>query len=77
MEIMSTNVTNTTRYRGKYTKYTIYLGVDFQKVYIIYQKKIVEKLGKHGQEYKRLDFFKIFVIMATTREIEMYLNVTI
>lgn len=77
MEIMSTNVTNTTRYRGKYTKYPIYLGGDFQKVYIIYQKKIVEKFGKHGQKYKRLDFFKIFVIMATTREIEMYLNVTI
>lgn len=52
-------------------------GGDFQKVYIIYQKKIVEKFDKHGKKYKRLDFFKIFVIMATTREIEMYLNVTI
>ncbi len=77
MEIMSTNVTNTTRYRGKNRKTTIYFGVHLRKVYIIYQKKIVEKFGKHGKKYKRLDFFKIFVIMATTREIEMYLNVTI
>ena len=69
MEIMSTNVTNTTRYRGEATKNTIYFGATLLKVYIIFQKKIVEKLDKHGKKYKRLDFFKIFVIMATTREI--------
>ena len=53
------------------------MGSVLREVYIKFQEKIVKKFGKLGQKHKMLDFFKIFVIMGTTREIWMYLIVTI
>ena len=56
MEIMSTNVTEHTRYRGETTKKPVYFGASLRKVYIMYLFKKVEKLRKYGQIQKKLDF---------------------
>ena len=77
MEIMSTNVTNSTRCRGKTLKTPIYFGVRILKVYIMFLLKNVEKFGQSGQKHKKLDFFGINVIMGANREIKVYPIVTI
>ena len=77
MEIMSTNVTNSTRCRGKTRKNPIYFGVQILKVYIMFLLKNVEKFAQCGQKHKKLDFFGINVIMSANRKIKVYLIVTI
>lgn len=77
MEIMSTNVTLDTIYRGENCCETVYFGVDLRKVYIMFYLKKVEKLRIHGQKQKKLDFLQINVIMGVTREKIVYLIVTI
>ena len=53
------------------------MGPVLREVYIKFQEKNVKKFAKLRQNYKRLDFLRKFVIMGTTREIWMYLIVTI
>ena len=53
------------------------LGVDLRKVYIMFLLKTVEKLRKYGQKQKKLDFFKINVIMYPNIKEKLYLIVTI
>ena len=77
MEIMSTNVTIGTIYRGKTTKKPVYFGVGLRKVYIMFYLKKVEKLRKYGQKQKKLDFLEINVIMYPTIKEKMYPIVTI
>ena len=77
MEIMSTNVTIDTIYRGKTTKKSAYFGLGLRKVYIMFYLKLVEKLRKYGQKQKKLDFLEINVIMYPTIKEKMYPIVTI
>ena len=76
MEIMSTNVIFDTIYRGEMTKKPTYFGVGLRKVYIMFILKTVEKLRKYGQKQKKLDFFKINVIMYTNVKEIMFPIVT-